>query len=355
MKVLIVGFDPGTRAGIAIIDTFGRIVFLSSKSNVGLSYFSKIISSHGKALVIATDRNPSPKSVEKLSKSIGAKLFVPEESLSVREKEELVKRFDIKIKNDHERDALSAAVKAYKSYANLLRKVYLSISSLGLNERYNEIVENLIMGKADNIDEAINLALSNKKEISKIKPTLKVDVKPKEIDKSRLEKDIEILKRFNQNLIKENAQLVEMLNKSKKSDDNSIRIQLEKLRKFVNDLIKYRRMEIKGYVPVIEIEKPDLNLLDKLNENMDLYERVILVKTPSNLQTLNEYGIKAALVFSNVDRSKLDFPVIVVKESDIKEKDGIKYIDKDCFEQKIKDARKEGLKEWVKEYKKRRI
>ncbi|MEM5878143.1 MAG: DUF460 domain-containing protein [Candidatus Aenigmatarchaeota archaeon] len=354
MKVVIVGFDPGTRAGIAILDTFGRVIFLSSKTNAGIATFSKIITSHGKPLIVATDRKPVPKGVEKLAKSVGAKLFVPEDSMSVKEKEELVRRFNIKTKNDHERDALAAVVKAYKNYANLLRKIYISTSSLGLNEKYNEIVENIIFGRADNIDEAINLALSPKISEKKIeKPAEKPAVVKK--DTSRLEKDIEILKRFNQNLLKENAQLVEMLNKSRVSSNDGLKKQIDELRRYLDLAKTYRRMEIEKKIPLIEIEKIDINLLGKLDEYIDLADRVVFVKKPVNLQELNEYKIRAAVVTQDVDRSKLDFPVIMIKERDIKDSGGIKYIEKEFFDQTIKDARKEGLKEWVKEYRKRRI
>ncbi|MBU5688664.1 MAG: DUF460 domain-containing protein [Candidatus Aenigmarchaeota archaeon] len=352
IRLLIVGFDPGTKAGLALIDTFGRIVFLTSKTNTSISSFSQMILKHGKAIIVASDRKPLPKSVEKLAKSLGAKLFYPPESLSVHEKIELVKRYDIRTKNDHERDAVAAALKAYKHYVGLFKKINTSLNSLGLTNIYNTVVESMIFGYADNLDEAINKALSGKivtleekKPITIIKTERKVDVK-------RLEKDIEILKKYNEKLLEENRKLKEMIKvKTKivaprKNDKN--------LKEIIELLKKTRRLEIEGKIPLIELKDLSLENLENLNEKIDLFGRVVLVDS-ENLVTLNNFGVKAAVSLRDVDKSKIEFPVIVLDKKDIHEKEGIKYIEAFLFDERIKEARKTGLIEWVKNYRNRKI
>ncbi|MEM5777772.1 MAG: DUF460 domain-containing protein [Candidatus Aenigmatarchaeota archaeon] len=352
IRLLIVGFDPGTKAGLALIDTFGRVIFLTSKTNTSISTFSQMIMKHGKAIIVASDRKPLPKNVEKLAKSLGAKIFYPSESLSVHEKVELVKRYDVRTKNDHERDAAAAALKAYKHYVALFKKINTSLNSLGLTNIYNTVVESMIFGYVDNLDEAINNALSGKIIVSEEKKPKIIVKTERKVDLKRLEKDIEILKKYNEKLLEENKKLKELLkNRAKivvtKRDD-------KELKENINLLKKIRRLEIEGKIPLIEIKDTNLANLEVLNEKIDLFNRIVLVDS-NNLTALNNFGVKAAVSLREVDKSKIEFPVIFLNEKEIKEKDGIKYIDVGFFEEKIKEARKTGLIEWVKNYRNRKI
>ena len=348
---MIVGFDPGTKAGLAIIDTFGRVVMITSKTNTSLSSFAQMILKHGKPLIVATDKRPTPKNVEKLAKSLGARLYFPLETMSVHEKVEIAKRHDIKVKNDHERDAVAAAFKAYKQYVSLLRKINTSLSSLGLNHIYNKVVENMVFGYADNIDEAINKALTQKEEAKEEKKeAVKQPVVEKPAEVKRLERDVEILKKYNESLLEE----IKRLKQGKRvvSKDFSLRKELSLLNDALKQLKMMRRLELEGKVPLVEIK--DLNILEQLDELIDLKGRVVLVDF-SDLRLLNKYEIKAAVSMMGVDKSKLEFPVIVLDNKDIKQKDNIKFIEVSLLEDKIKEARKEGLLEWVKDYRKRKI
>ena len=115
-KNIIVGVDPGTTVGIAILDTHGNLLLTASKKNAKLNDIVKLISNFGKPVLICTDRNPPPKYVKKLSSSFGSKIFLPEHHITSREKHKLVRGFSDEIKSSHQIDSLSAAVKAWKSY-----------------------------------------------------------------------------------------------------------------------------------------------------------------------------------------------------------------------------------------------
>jgi predicted RNase H-like nuclease (RuvC/YqgF family) len=75
----------------------------------------------GKPVVVATDVVPPPATVEKIKRSFKATLFVPNERIAVEEKVKLARPYGYG--NDHERDALAAAVKAYNAYKNKFAQI----------------------------------------------------------------------------------------------------------------------------------------------------------------------------------------------------------------------------------------
>ncbi len=119
-RPIIVGIDPGIETGIAIIDLSLQNVFLISSKELDRLEIINLIYNTGIPALIATDKNPPPESIKKLASTIGVPLYIPSHSLSTEEKERLIEiirnRLDIDIKTVHERDALAAALKAYKTY-----------------------------------------------------------------------------------------------------------------------------------------------------------------------------------------------------------------------------------------------
>ncbi|MCL2460995.1 MAG: DUF460 domain-containing protein, partial [Euryarchaeota archaeon] len=122
---VIVGIDPGTTLGIAILDLSGTLLTLHSSRQMGLSDAIAYITSVGRPIVIASDVHPMPFSVEKIRRSFNAVAYTPNHDLSVEAKYALTKE-DV-YTNDHERDALSAARAAYQfwnhRFAGITRRV----------------------------------------------------------------------------------------------------------------------------------------------------------------------------------------------------------------------------------------
>ena len=79
----------------------------------------------GKPLIIASDVHEMPFSVEKIRRSFNGIAHCPRQDMSVETKLEMTSSFPYQ--NDHERDALAAALEAFRSYRNkfqnLLRRV----------------------------------------------------------------------------------------------------------------------------------------------------------------------------------------------------------------------------------------
>jgi len=81
----------------------------------------KLIAEYGKPAVIASDVTPMPGSVEKIRRSFNAVPASPGIEVSAEEKIALGKTFGYS--NDHERDALTAALLTYRSYKNIFTRI----------------------------------------------------------------------------------------------------------------------------------------------------------------------------------------------------------------------------------------
>lgn len=124
-RYLIVGIDPGTTTAYAALDLDGNLLALRSSRQLTMADLVEELTRVGRPLVIASDVREMPFSVEKVRRSFSAIPFTPKSEISVDEKLEAARPYACK--NDHERDALTAALEAHRHYAHrfqsLLRRV----------------------------------------------------------------------------------------------------------------------------------------------------------------------------------------------------------------------------------------
>jgi len=378
-RSIIVGFDPGTTAALAILDTKGQILFLKSKRGFKKGEMIDTITTIGKPLIIAADRCPLPKSVEKLASTLGCKHYHPRKSLSNVDKTRIVHGFKEKIENDHERDALASALEAFKAHSSVFERTESVLSSLGLSELYDIIVELVITGKEENITEAINQTLNKMREKPEI-PRIKEKVEPvlKSVAELQtkikgLEKDVEILKKYNESLKKElsdSQERVEYYKKKfeKKLDVNvsgtvkknieRLRNELEENKSLIERLKLFREYELSGLVPILELNEITLEKVESLHKKMNLEDRVILVKNLNNAQILNDYEIKALIAMNEPNEQileKVNFPIIVKENISIENLKNILVVKRESFEENLKKARKEGFVKWLNGHKKRKL
>jgi len=116
---LIVGIDAGIKTGYVILNLDGELIAAGVEKEASHERIVKVISGFGTPSVIATDVKPAPKFIEKIAARFSTPLFVPQKSILVEEKKKIGKG----IVDPHIRDAYSAAVKAYRHYANRLRQI----------------------------------------------------------------------------------------------------------------------------------------------------------------------------------------------------------------------------------------
>ncbi len=118
---IIVGVDPGTTIAVAVLNLDGELKGLVSSRVMAVPDVVGYIREMGKPVVVATDVVPPPATVEKIKRSFKATLFAPHERIPVDEKVKLARPYGYG--NDHERDALAAAVKAYNAYKNKFAQI----------------------------------------------------------------------------------------------------------------------------------------------------------------------------------------------------------------------------------------
>lgn len=151
--------DPGTTVGVAILDLHGELVELGSKREAGKSDLIKHILKFGKPLIIASDVNPMPKTIKKLASAFGSRTYYPEVSLTNLEKEDIASDFEEEIKNSHQKDALAAAIKAFRSYHELFIRVEKSLKNR--KEMYDDVIKIVLKKKSDSISDVIKALVKN--------------------------------------------------------------------------------------------------------------------------------------------------------------------------------------------------
>ncbi len=122
-KHVIVGIDPGTTVGIAVLDMEGNLLKLKSSRQMSLSDWTQEIADTGNPVVVASDVSQMPMSVEKIRRAFNAIPYTPKEPKTQDEKAALCNAYEFSYGNDHERDSLSAALDAYKFYRQRFRTI----------------------------------------------------------------------------------------------------------------------------------------------------------------------------------------------------------------------------------------
>ncbi len=394
-KSIIVGLDPGITVGIAALDLNGDVVAIYSEKNMAISDIVRFISEIGHPIIIATDVNPAPGLVEKMARSFKAILFTPRESLRVDEKNELLKSLGVDVENDHQRDALAAAYKAYLRLKPKLEHVDAKLSELGLLKKSNEIKALVIQGY--NLGEAIMKV----KEREKPKEEVKVEIKEESVDVTpyvekikELEKTIELLERENQELramIDKQRKVIERLEDKLRLYDEKVRRKIIKtkeieirdkkiaylekelkeaksiIEKLSKDLVLAKRMhllELKGTaIPLKVLESLTWDEIEKLEKSTQIKkDDVIYISNPAGAgKSLAEHlikkGIKAIISAKGMPNLVYDvfkankIAVLFEDEIEVKRVDEFAIVDREELEKAIDKK----LKEWEEEEREKQI
>jgi len=120
---IIVGIDPGTTVGVAILDLEGKAIEVFSAKNYSCSDVIERIISRGKPLIVASDVTPTPSTVKRISRIFSSPVHELDKSLSTEEKVALTKGEGYEYQNVHERDALAACVNAFRRHKKKFSQV----------------------------------------------------------------------------------------------------------------------------------------------------------------------------------------------------------------------------------------
>ncbi|RMD58626.1 DUF460 domain-containing protein [Candidatus Woesearchaeota archaeon] len=128
---MILGLDPGTTLGWALVDFSGNIISKGSERGADLSSILFRILQHGRVFFVATDKAKVPGLVESAARMLGVQAVSPKEDLLVREKRGIVE--GIKCANSHEMDALAAALFALNKKKGIILRVKSAAGNNGVD------------------------------------------------------------------------------------------------------------------------------------------------------------------------------------------------------------------------------
>lgn len=310
-KPVIVGYDPGIMAGLAIIDLKGNILELKSGRYMSRGMAIKLISEHGDPIIIATDVTPSPAMVKRLAANFNSVIYEPTRRLTKEEKRKIVDDYFSKINrpsmklNDHMRDALAAALKALYHYTPKFMQIEKEIYERGLSISIDDVKALVVRGMK--INDAI------KKLTRTLSTTQPVIVKP--IERPDLRSKVEELEAVVSRLRKRERELLDMIKRLEeelKKRDADIQRYEERLRierrkvdlaikkdEIVKDLTE-RLSQAYSVIKSLKLEKEALN--DRLRE----YEDIALMLCKRELIPLKRVK---SLTLDNIKKSIDEFKI----------------------------------------------
>ncbi|MFB6163669.1 MAG: DUF460 domain-containing protein [Haloarculaceae archaeon] len=118
---VIVGIDPGTTTAVSLVGLDGSVLDVHSTRTADTADVIEWIIERGRPIVVGADVTPMPETVEKFRRSFEAAGWVPSSDLPVDEKKHRTR--DAAYDNDHERDALAAALYAFDAHEDQFERV----------------------------------------------------------------------------------------------------------------------------------------------------------------------------------------------------------------------------------------
>ncbi|AEM38022.1 protein of unknown function DUF460 [Pyrolobus fumarii 1A] len=385
-RYLIVGVDPGIVTGVAAVDLHGNPVFVYSRKGLDRAEIIELVKRHGEPVLIATDVTPPPETVKKLASSLGVPLYTPPYSLTVDEKQELVasisSRLSISRLNAHERDALAAALRAYREYSSKFRQIESTVAKypaeISIDNLKATVLKGLTIAEALEAEIERILVEEPPKPVKSVRHTQKEqqhqDVNNETISKLQEELEaararIQVLEKKLQECIErskhlENEARLAKLEAASKAEEKlveykyrieSLQHELEKLRKHVEELtVSQRRMlelmrsvamGVKALVPAVKgLNKTSLRRL--MNDPLYWTTRVIYLHEPgildeSVLVQLVENELVAILAPETIPQNIVEIikanniPVILLPPDRVIVKEDIAIVDTEVLEEAI--------------------
>ncbi|MFP3131921.1 MAG: DUF460 domain-containing protein [Candidatus Nanopusillus sp.] len=205
LKSLIVGIDPGTNLGLAVIDDNGDIIDKLSGKNIQNEDIIKYISDLKDVVLITTDKKEIPKTILDIASKLNIGIYSPKEDISLEIKNKYYKDENLKniFENNHEFDAYISAKEALKKLKEIFEKARRFSES---QDEYIKILRYILKNRKVEAASAKKNLMEKEKEIKEGKKRKK---------RNRNKKDIEIIKVIikNKKDQKEKEKIIEELNK----------------------------------------------------------------------------------------------------------------------------------------------
>ncbi len=360
-KLLIVGIDPGTTIGYAVLDIEGNLVHLGSSKQLDLNQIISKTIDIGKVVLVGTDKAKVPNLVYSFATKLGARVINPEEDLKVDEKKKMISSFNFG--DEHQGDALASALFAYKETKALLDRIDFFAEEYkkhGLKDRIKE----LVIAKRISIKNAVSI-IEDKNEESKVMEKVIAEKKPSENDFLRLynklkksETEIKLVKSYNSSLkkkiinmekqtkleepkttnkpqmdFKENRiRFLENKVKSKEKEAEHLKLLIKKLDEIVS--------EINNYYILKKLDTLGINEFNFKNKVLNIQSNDILLVDNPNIASADVVGLLKNKVFvivckkpvSNKAETELPFLFMSGKSLKIDEYKYFGFVEKRHFE-----------------------
>jgi len=392
---VIVGVDPGTTTAVAILDLNGNLIGVKSKKGWNVSEVVEYITSVGKPVVIATDKSNPPDFVLKLKASFQAVLHTPKDDMSVEKKRNLTSKFSFL--NDHERDAMAAALDAYNSYKNKLRNVEKRVpAGMDVDAVKAEIIRGTPLKDIIACEEKDERVETEHKSAEDVR-VLREDISRKDRIIRELEEENRILKREIRELREEVERLRARIVSISREEHERVRREnyirtleceiaelrrqlkekdriIEELRRKIEVLKRFKELEFSGWRGVKVLRKFTRDEIERLERDFGIGEGdVIYIEDPSGggkmaAEYLCDKGIRAVIVqkgMSHLAKAVFEergIPVIGREEVEMEFEEGLAVVNERRFEEvyrrKIEELEKrkiERLEMMFMEYKNRRM
>jgi len=170
-RKLVIGIDPGTTCGLAVLDLDSRPILIESSKGTTRETVIHKISEAGDAIIVASDVSPPPDFVRKVASSLNAIIFAPEAAIESTEKHLIVQDYaaqhGIKSLDPHSHDALAAALKAFRNYSVKFKQVEASVRTLDKQVPLDEA--KALVARGYTIKRALDLLIKRKERGDEIK------------------------------------------------------------------------------------------------------------------------------------------------------------------------------------------
>ncbi len=288
MNLLIVGIDPGTTLGYAVLDIDGNLLEVKSSKQINFSELISRVIKKGKVLVVGCDKKNVPNFVKNFAIKNGAKVISPNEDLLVIDKKKNTKNYDFD--GDHEMDALASALFAFKEITPLLKKIKNFVKEHKKQRLYNEIVEVVILR-----EKSMTYALAEIEESVGVEEKI---IKKVEEEKVLNKNDFLVLYNKLRKQVKENNILKEH-NDNLKSGIKNLKEKYKYLSKKIyhlksveqpKELLKFKEKRIQNFSREITIKEEEISKLQ--DEITKMFYFLSSVNTNYILKKLDNLGYR---------------------------------------------------------------
>ncbi|WP_330630747.1 DUF460 domain-containing protein [Halocatena halophila] len=262
---VIVGVDPGTTTGVAIVGLGGTVLDVHSTRTADTAAIIEWIIERGRPILIASDVTPMPETVEKFRRSFDAAGWKPERDLPIDRKQHRTR--DTGYEDDHQRDAMAAALFAFDAHEDQLSRISAKIPA---QLDRGAVAERVLAGD-DSIESAVATLTDDGQSDDTEQPPDTTERTPEEKEITRLTERIDRLESHIESLestIDEKEETIDALEHELSSVRRDERLAVKRM-----ETVTRKERRIEEYEGRIESQREEIDSLTaKLERLKDLWK-----------------------------------------------------------------------------------